>query len=399
MIGQSPVDGGDRFKYEIIPAPMNPFAAPDPDNDEPEEEEEPEVDIEGEEEPEPNTEEEKIAVNPPLFVEKDALEVRGEATFESELEDLFKEYYIALLDSYEGELEGMAFTEQIGITNKAENTYYIKRLEEEKMIEGKMLKGASLMDFDFDNRIKELVTKYMQVAIKQEFNKMSRTLNLPVDEASLEILWQKFVDKKAAYYSDYQETFSGEVLNKLIAAMQEGKSIQEARDDLMSVRTDFTRNKAQTIARTEMTRANKEAGFTFAKEHNDKLLKKWIHTEDGHNPNTRKSHLGMHGKVQGVDESWEVNYSLDNAKYPQVVKETYPGESVYGINCRCNQVYVFKKSKTAEMRKIEQKHNKKMPDIMYGMRNITNKQKADRLQVNDRTIYRWNKIRWNEYED
>jgi len=77
----------------------------------------------------------------------------------------------------------------------------------------------------------------------------------------------------------------------------------------------------------------------FGMTYKDLLLKKWVSTKDRR---CRPSHLAMDGKTVEMDQPFIVPYGKDNKKYTDVA-EMYPGESKWGINCRCTLDNVKKK--------------------------------------------------------
>jgi len=148
---------------------------------------------------------------------------------------------------------------------------------------------------------------------------------------------ERFTQRRMSYYKDIPDTLSDNVMDALGKGIEEGRSYQEVRDHLMQVRTDFSKNHAEMIARTELGRSRREAKLIFAEKHKDILNKKWINTSGPLIPEgrRRKSHRKLSGKTIPIDEPFIVDYSLDNNKLPSAVEEMYPGESIYGISCAC----------------------------------------------------------------
>ena len=95
---------------------------------------------------------------------------------------------------------------------------------------------------------------------------------------------------------------------------------------------------AERIARDQLAKAAKEGRQAFAEGFADVFVRRWMAVagEVGGDGRNRDSHLAMHGKIVGVNEPWLVNYSLDRDAYPNAVPEFTPGDSRYGIQCRCD---------------------------------------------------------------
>lgn len=168
----------------------------------------------------------------------------------------------------------------------------------------------------------------------------SAKLDLELDEDKEERAVRRFIDKRVAEYKEIPESLSETVIQTLKDTMDQGDSFKEAVDRLKILREDFTTHRAETIVRTEIGRSRREAKLMFGETHADLLEKRWVSTKDRR---TRKSHRKMDGKTIKMDGKFTVDYSLDNKKQPSGVKEDYPGQSEYGINCRCELELVKKK--------------------------------------------------------
>ena len=185
------------------------------------------------------------------------------------------------------------------------------------------------------------ITKVVGPSVAEVVREQSIELNLSLDNIDESSAIERFTQKRMSYYEDIPDTLSEDVLDTLVKGIEEGKSYQEVRNDLMAKREDFTRARAETIARTELARSRREAKLLFAEKHQDILVKVWKATPGrtaSAGGNRRDSHRAMDGKTVNIDEPFVVNYSLDNRKYPSDVKEMYPGESKYAINCTCSMV-------------------------------------------------------------
>jgi len=164
-------------------------------------------------------------------------------------------------------------------------------------------------------------------------------LDLGIGDVEETAAIERFTERRMKYYEDIPDTLSDSVLNVLEDVVKEGQSFNDAKERLLLVRNDFTENRAEVIARTELGRSRREAKLIFGEKYSDKLDKRWDSTKDSR---TRDSHAAMDGTVVPMDSPFIVPYHLDNSKYGWV-EESVPGDSVHGIQCRCSLTLVRKK--------------------------------------------------------
>ena len=164
-------------------------------------------------------------------------------------------------------------------------------------------------------------------------------LDLGFDSIKEEDAIRRLTERKMSYYQEIPDTLTDTVIQTLVDTIDQGASYGEAVDKLKVLREDFTTHRAETIVRTEVGRSRKEATLMFGMTYKDLLLKKWVSTKDRR---CRPSHLAMDGKTVEMDQPFIVPYGKDNKKYTDVA-EMYPGESKWGINCRCTLDNVKKK--------------------------------------------------------
>lgn len=153
---------------------------------------------------------------------------------------------------------------------------------------------------------------------------------------------ERFTERRMKYYEDIPDTLSDSVLNTLEDVIRKGQSYNDAKERLLIIRNDFTENRAEVIARTELGRSRREAKLLFGEKHANKLDKRWDATKDSR---TRDSHAAMDGTVVPMDQPFIVPYHLDNKKYSWV-EEAVPGDSKFGIQCRCSLTLIRKKSQS-----------------------------------------------------
>ena len=177
-------------------------------------------------------------------------------------------------------------------------------------------------------------------------HEQSTKLDLGFDEARETDAIARLTSRRMDYYKDIPDTLTDTVIQTLVDTIDHGDDYKTAVDKLKILREDFTTHRAETIVRTEIGRSRREAKLLFGETHADLLDKKWVATQSGGiapRGRRRKSHQKMHGKTVGIHEMFVVDYTLDNKKYPSAVKERYPGDSKYGINCACELELIKKK--------------------------------------------------------
>jgi SPP1 gp7 family putative phage head morphogenesis protein len=191
-------------------------------------------------------------------------------------------------------------------------------------------------------KVVEAITESVSGDMIATMQEQSTELDLGWDKSREEEAIARLTERRMSYYADIPDTLSDTVIQTLVDAIDQGESYAQAVDRLKILREDFTTHRAETIVRTEIGRSRKEATLMFAEQYEDLLDKQWVSTRDAR---TRPSHRAMNGMTVPIDQPFIVNYSLDNPKQPNNVQEDYPGQSKFGINCRCNLKSVRKKQR------------------------------------------------------
>lgn len=134
------------------------------------------------------------------------------------------------------------------------------------------------------------------------------------------------------------ERLEQDLRDVLTEAWQQGHSIVEVESNIEDLTDKWQGTDAERLARDQLGRASKEGRLGYARETEDMVggwEMEWIttggRTGDGR---TRDSHKLMDGETVPTGESWTVNYAPDGG--PPRVMEDYPGDSVHGIQCRCD---------------------------------------------------------------
>jgi len=123
-------------------------------------------------------------------------------------------------------------------------------------------------------------------------------------------------------------------VNSIIqAGLESGLSIPEISKNIRTAATELTRNRAATIAITEVHAASMFASIESAKATGLKLMKEWAAVEDHR---TRPTHAAADGQKVDMDQKFKVGgYLMDRPGDPTApAKET--------IRCRCALLYLEK---------------------------------------------------------
>lgn len=120
----------------------------------------------------------------------------------------------------------------------------------------------------------------------------------------------------------------------LTEAWNEGHRITEVESNIEELTDKWQGTDAERLARDQLGRASKEGRLGYAKETGDMVggwEKEWIDSRDHR---VRDSHEEMDGETVPQGEPFVVDYRPDGG--PPAVEEDYPGDSVHGIQCRCD---------------------------------------------------------------
>ena len=116
-----------------------------------------------------------------------------------------------------------------------------------------------------------------------------------------------------------------QVRNTISTGWEEGLSIDKIKDNLSEKENEFTEYQAERLARDQLQRATGEARNEYAKQTD--RVEVWITSGDNR---VRDAHSEMEGKWKYPNEEFVVPYEDGDRK------ESYPGDSEKGIQCRCD---------------------------------------------------------------
>jgi HK97 family phage portal protein len=139
-----------------------------------------------------------------------------------------------------------------------------------------------------------------------------------------------YLSGKSLKIKGIAQTVKNQIQVELTEAYEKGESIDQIADRIRSV-FDIAKNRAKTIARTEIIGASNE-GRGWAINHSGFREKEWFTAMD---EKVRPEHQAMHGKKIKIGDAWV---------FPDGTSVRHPGD--YGgpphqiINCRCIEVVV-----------------------------------------------------------
>jgi hypothetical protein len=173
---------------------------------------------------------------------------------------------------------------------------------------------------------------------------------------------------------EVEDTIESQVRTVLLDAADEGLALDEVQDRLEESSEDISRNRARTIARTEVPQASREGSQALAESTDVVGGKEWDATNDSR---TRPWHDTMDGVIVAVDDAWTVpsgwqgdphNQPSDYPRTAHTVGEDQP------YLCRCAQRSVLEED---------------LPDDLTALDDIRGVSVA--LQLSDRQFAIWQK--------
>ncbi len=186
------------------------------------------------------------------------------------------------------------------------------------------LMDTFLGDVSLSEQIQEIV---MEKVAEKAIERLEATMESTGLQVEKDPVLERVKNRDMTFSNDYTQRVRDEIRDTISEGWQKEKTTREIRQDIQDKVEDFTENQAEVIARDQLQRANGEARNAFAKEHSDKYVEEWITAGDDR---VRPAHQEMDGTWKRPSEEFEVEYGNDT------VKESYPGDSRQGIQCRCD---------------------------------------------------------------
>ena len=205
---------------------------------------------------------------------------------------------------------------------------YLSSLREKTLTESFVDDAVNRIRNLFDTGVAEKITDIFQDShdkgTRRLFDKDGEQIDIEdVEPRGLE----KLTKKQSDYLENLEQDMGNKVENELQKAMKKGESIPEARDRLINQLDNMSKNRAETIARSEIIKASSKGTENAMDEAGvDKVI--WVSTDDsrtcGHpdNPN----------KAPDWGGCWELHRKpFERREAPTPVEDTHP-------NCRCTLV-------------------------------------------------------------
>ncbi len=147
-------------------------------------------------------------------------------------------------------------------------------------------------------------------------------------DADMDEVQERIENRELNFVNQFSNRMEEELRDTISQGWQEGQGINEIQESLQQKADDLTDHQAERIARDQLQRSTGEARNAFAEQHSDKFVEVWRAVGDNR---TREAHSDMEGLWKRPQENFVVEY--ERAQGP--IEESFPGDSEYGIQCRC----------------------------------------------------------------
>ncbi len=192
-------------------------------------------------------------------------------------------------------------------------------------------KITNLVNTFFDKRdkiLKNLAHNYYRITLREYFDKV----NVPRVPRKAYADWKDIlefvIEDHANKITRINKTMRERIQMLIEEALQDDRPVLDLADDIIK-EFKLQRNRANTIARTEITSVIEDANYRIATK-NKMKTKIWITSLDEH---VRESHTNLHGVEVLIADTFPNGLS-----YPGDENASDPSEV---INCRCTVVYNY----------------------------------------------------------
>jgi len=210
--------------------------------------------------------------------------------------------------------------ERFAQVEQQDNSMIEKNSAELRRVLNELIKDAAMTDA-MDQIIQDQSTSIAVTALQDQI--ADTGLDADIDEVT-----QRLENRNLNFVENFSQRMEEEIRDTVSTGWQQGQSIQEIQENLQEKADDLSDYQAERIARDQLQRSTGEARNEFAKQHSDKFVETWNAVGDDR---TRPAHNEMDGSWKRPEEEFLVPYERAQG----TVKENYPGESKYGIQCRC----------------------------------------------------------------
>lgn len=255
--------------------------------------------------------------------------------FEPLIEDL-SELYGETIDDILNDIRGNQQFLRL-VRDDDENAQFgVSPVDVQKAPTGLMDLVADALGLDFAEELAQVIRPYKRTEVVESEDSILG--QLPTEELDVEQVRDRVVERVNERTLQITKPISQRlesVLRDILStAWQQGHSITKIEEEIETVSEQWQGYEAERLARDQIGRASKEGRLGYAKETGHLVggwEQEWITTQDHR---TRDSHTAMDGETTPVGEPFVVDYRPDGG--PATVREDYPGDSVHGIQCRCD---------------------------------------------------------------
>ena len=192
-----------------------------------------------------------------------------------------------------------------------------KNSAELRRLLSKMIKNAAL-----SRGLEETILATTGEKVLESLGDVSEEIDEDINEDAIK---QRIENRDMGFVDDYAKRMEEDIRDTVSEGWQENKTTDEIKEDLQDKAEEFSDYQAERIARDQLQRATGEARNEFAKQTD--RVEVWLTSGDDR---VRPAHEEMDGKWKYPEEDFLVDYGDDEAK------ESFPGDSQFGIQCRCD---------------------------------------------------------------
>lgn len=178
------------------------------------------------------------------------------------------------------------------------------------------------------DEIADIIQDKNEEIAEGEVNNLIEQEDLDVDT---DPIISRVKDRKLNLADDITQRLESDIKDTIAEGWEKGQSVNKIKNNLMDKSDEWTDYQAERLARDQLQRATGEARNEFARQTN--MVEVWLSSGDHR---VREAHKEMDGKWKRPSEAWEVEYDEGT------VYEDFPGDSKYGIQCRCTTKLVDK---------------------------------------------------------
>lgn len=180
--------------------------------------------------------------------------------------------------------------------------------------------------FDDSDLVEQIESKVRDLTTEKARETLESVIREEGEDIDVDPVIERIENREMTFADDYSERIESDIRDVVSDGWDEGRNSFEIKDELENEAEDYTGWQAERVARQELQLATGEARSGYAAETG--RVEVWQTSEDDR---VRSAHSEMKGAWKRPSEVWEVEYEERGG----VKKENVPGDSRYGIGCRC----------------------------------------------------------------